>query len=51
MLKQLQGSTFEIYQKRFLKVPVLNRSTKEQWSAPFDEHHVFSILSPQSEQK
>ena len=51
MLKQFEVSTIEIYEKRFLKVPVLNRSTKAQWSAPFVEHPVFSLLSPQSEQK
>ena len=51
MLKQFEVSTTEIPQKSFLKVPVLNCSTKGQWSAPFVENHVFSILSPQSEQK
>ena len=51
MLQQFEVRTIEIYQKSFLKVPVLNRSTKRQWSALFVEHPVFSLLSPQNEQK
>ena len=51
MVKQFEESTNEIYQEVILKVPVLNRSTKGATTAPFLEHPVYSLLSPENEQK
>ena len=45
MLKQFGVSTNESYQEAFLKVLVLNDSTKGATAAPFLEHPVQSVLS------
>ena len=49
MLTQFGVSTNESYQESFLKVPLLNRSTKGATAAPFLDYPVHSVLSAESE--
>ena len=51
MLKQFGVSTNEICKEDFLKVAVLNRSTKGAKSASFVEHPVHKLVSAESKQK
>ena len=50
MLQEFGIRANEIYQQDFLKVADLNRSTKEQWPAPFVEQAFHGLLSAESEQ-
>ena len=51
MLKQFGINTNEIYQECFLKIPVLNQSTKRATATTFLEHPFHSVLLPETEQK
>ena len=51
MLKQFKVSINEIYLEDFLKVTVLNHSSKEQQSDPFIKHPVHSLILAEKEQK
>ena len=51
MFQQVAVSTNKIHEEEFLKVAVLNRSTKGAMTYSFRREYIYSLISAENEQK